>query len=323
MSPGTCRRRHPLGNRDAARPQSVQPRSGGLADSPFTQRGEHGEHPSRSWVAHCLDDRDKLGCGDRGHIRAEQTDGTKEHRAEDFRLHRIGDLDEIHEDRLHHDPRIAPLVGIVDTIVGWLGRHVEQRCGPVVSRAFGGRCALAHGRYCCTSTTPGHRAGAPRPGAAAAAPNVTSIIRTQLTRASLSVSRREMIHLECLDSRRIRNRWCSATSFAYAAIRGAILSICSMTRRMASGCLSGGYLCFTNSRLMDERSLARTSSRTVQSVKKATDTIQKSASKIESECTAISTAIRRLLDQALVALTGNTSSGSEGAAGSTDVSGVA
>jgi vacuolar-type H+-ATPase subunit E/Vma4 len=61
----------------------------------------------------------------------------------------------------------------------------------------------------------------------------------------------------------------------------------------------------------------------IDTIKKAADTIQKSASKIESECTAISTAIRRLLDQAIVALTGNTSSRPGGAAGSTDVSGAA
>ena len=142
----------------------MKPRGGGLADSPFTQRGEHSEHPGRSWVAHCLDDRDKLGRGDRGHIRAEHTDATKEHRAEDFRLHRIGDLDETHQDRLHRDPRIAPLLGIVDTILRWLGRHIEQRCGPVVSRAFGGRCALAHGRYYCTLAT--RTSGQARPGPA-------------------------------------------------------------------------------------------------------------------------------------------------------------
>jgi hypothetical protein len=35
---------------------------------------------------------------------------------------------------------------------------------------------------------------------------------------------------------------------------------------MAAGCLSGGYLYLTSSRLIDDRSLARTSSRTVQSV---------------------------------------------------------
>lgn len=61
----------------------------------------------------------------------------------------------------------------------------------------------------------------------------------------------------------------------------------------------------------------------IDTIKKAADNIQKSASKIEGECTAISTAIRRLLDQALVALTGSTSSGPKNAAGSTGVSGAA
>jgi len=61
----------------------------------------------------------------------------------------------------------------------------------------------------------------------------------------------------------------------------------------------------------------------IDTIKKAADTIQKSASKIESECTAISTAIRRLLDQAIVALTGITSSSPGGAAGPADVSGAA
>src|SRR3979490_2327757 len=48
--------------------------------------------------------------------------------------------------------------------------------------------------------------------------------------------------------------------------RGAMASICSMTSLMASGCLSGGYLYFTSNRLMEDRSLARTSSLTAQSV---------------------------------------------------------
>lgn len=43
-------------------------------------------------------------------------------------------------------------------------------------------------------------------------------------------------------------------------------------------------------------------------VKKAAGSIQKGAAKIESECTSLSTGIRRLLDQALVALVGGTAS---------------
>jgi hypothetical protein len=50
--------------------------------------------------------------------------------------------------------------------------------------------------------TSGRRAPTRRSSDSPRTPNVTSIIRTQLTRASLSVSRREMIHLECLEARR-------------------------------------------------------------------------------------------------------------------------
>jgi hypothetical protein len=45
----------------------------------------------------------------------------------------------------------------------------------------------------------------------------------------------------------------------------------------------------------------------IDSVKRAAGTIQKSAAKIESDCTAITTTIHRLLDQALVALAGSAS----------------
>lgn len=45
------------------------------------------------------------------------------------------------------------------------------------------------------------------------------------------------------------------------------------------------------------------------SVKRVAGTIQKSAAKIESDCTAINTTIHRLLDQALVALAGTGSAG--------------
>ncbi len=46
-------------------------------------------------------------------------------------------------------------------------------------------------------------------------------------------------------------------------------------------------------------------------VKKVAGSIQKGAAKIESECTSLSTGIRRLLDQALVALVGGTASAGE------------
>ena len=52
-----------------------------------------------------------------------------------------------------------------------------------------------------------------------------------------------------------------------AEYRGAMDSIWSITSLIASGCLSGGYLYFTNNRLIEDRSFARTSSRTVQSVR--------------------------------------------------------
>ena len=45
----------------------------------------------------------------------------------------------------------------------------------------------------------------------------------------------------------------------------------------------------------------------IDTIKKAAGSIQKGAAKIESECTSITTAIRRLLDQALVALAGRES----------------
>ena len=43
----------------------------------------------------------------------------------------------------------------------------------------------------------------------------------------------------------------------------------------------------------------------IDTIKKTAGSIQKGAAKIESECTSITTAIRRLLDQALVALAGH------------------
>src|SRR5262245_32191756 len=45
-----------------------------------------------------------------------------------------------------------------------------------------------------------------------------------------------------------------------------MVSICSITSLIAAGCLSGGYLYFKRSRLIDDRNLACTSSRTSQSV---------------------------------------------------------
>ena len=45
----------------------------------------------------------------------------------------------------------------------------------------------------------------------------------------------------------------------------------------------------------------------IDTIKKTAGSIQKGAAKIESECTSITTAIRRLLDQALVALAGHES----------------
>ncbi|OAA23577.1 hypothetical protein UG55_103511 [Frankia sp. EI5c] len=50
---------------------------------------------------------------------------------------------------------------------------------------------------------------------------------------------------------------------------------------------------------------------TIDSVKKLSATIQKSAVKIESECTALNSAVRRLLDEALVALAGVEGTGPE------------
>lgn len=46
----------------------------------------------------------------------------------------------------------------------------------------------------------------------------------------------------------------------------------------------------------------------IDSIKTTAGSIQKGAAKIENECTAITTAIRRLLDQALVALAGHEAS---------------
>ncbi len=45
----------------------------------------------------------------------------------------------------------------------------------------------------------------------------------------------------------------------------------------------------------------------IDSVKRAAGTIQKSATKIESDCTSITTTIHRLLDQAILALAGTAS----------------
>lgn len=49
----------------------------------------------------------------------------------------------------------------------------------------------------------------------------------------------------------------------------------------------------------------------IDSVKKLSATIQKSATKIDSECTALHSAVRRLLDEALVALAGAHATGPE------------
>ncbi|WP_291414670.1 hypothetical protein [Actinophytocola sp.] len=49
----------------------------------------------------------------------------------------------------------------------------------------------------------------------------------------------------------------------------------------------------------------------IDSVKKLSATIQKSATKIDSECTALHSAVRRLLDEALVALAGSRATGPE------------
>ena len=43
----------------------------------------------------------------------------------------------------------------------------------------------------------------------------------------------------------------------------------------------------------------------IDAIKKTAGSIQKSATKIESECTSITTSIRRLLDQALTSLAGS------------------
>ena len=59
----------------------------------------------------------------------------------------------------------------------------------------------------------------------------------------------------------------------------------------------------------------------IDAIKKAAGTIQKGAIKIESECTSITTSIRRILDQALISLAGTTSRG--GTADSTPVDGAA
>lgn len=56
----------------------------------------------------------------------------------------------------------------------------------------------------------------------------------------------------------------------------------------------------------------------IDSIKKTAGTIQKGAAKIESECTSITTSIRRLLDQALVSLAGTDGGGAEVAAPSVD-----
>ena len=60
----------------------------------------------------------------------------------------------------------------------------------------------------------------------------------------------------------------SVSRLLRSAYLGAMASIWSITSLIAPGCLSGGYPCLTSSRLMDVRSFARTSSRTVQSVRK-------------------------------------------------------
>jgi hypothetical protein len=56
----------------------------------------------------------------------------------------------------------------------------------------------------------------------------------------------------------------------------------------------------------------------IDSVKKLAGSIQKSATKIDSECTGVAVAIHRLLDQALVALTGTGTAASPQAAGDTE-----
>lgn len=61
----------------------------------------------------------------------------------------------------------------------------------------------------------------------------------------------------------------------------------------------------------------------IDAIKKLASTIQKNASKIDSECTSISTSIHRLLDQALAALAGTPGSHSGSSEGPQDLSGAA
>ena len=100
--------------------------------------------------------------GDCRHLRAQQTDATKEHRAQDFRLHRIGDLGETRQDRLHHDPRIAPSSASSTRSSG--GWALASNSG--VGQLFPGR--LAGGVRLLTTDTVAHRAtpdiGQARPG---------------------------------------------------------------------------------------------------------------------------------------------------------------
>lgn len=63
----------------------------------------------------------------------------------------------------------------------------------------------------------------------------------------------------------------------------------------------------------EERPRTRRSatSATIGSVEKLSATIQESATKIDSECTVLNSAVRRLLDEALVALAGAHATGPE------------
>ncbi|MFL6140437.1 MAG: Fis family transcriptional regulator [Labedaea sp.] len=61
----------------------------------------------------------------------------------------------------------------------------------------------------------------------------------------------------------------------------------------------------------------------IDSIKKLSATIQKSATKIDSDCTALDSAIRRLLDEALVALTGAQATGPELVVNTADAQGAA
>ena len=162
---GSRQRRHPPG---AATPPCPSSRSSPAAatppDSPFIQRGQHRRASQAARGRPLgLDDRDKLRRGDRSHIRAQQTDATKEHRAQDFRLPRSVVISaKPVRTASHHDPRIAPLLGVVDTdsqVVGPSG--LTRRSGRVFPGVWRAVCACSRPTL-FAHRPPGHWAGAPR-----------------------------------------------------------------------------------------------------------------------------------------------------------------